>query len=212
MPGEAMRLGAVATASTRTATSSKWRPLAGGDGGRGQGHDQLGRPGPRRRRRRSGAAFPGRPASTRSSRPRGLEHVPDERRRPGRTGPGCCGRAAPWPSPVPPLVPRAHKLGAFGRVPQRPRRPYPHLPPGPAAPEAAGRRPGPVAPTMRTPCTARMVVALRRGAGPEDNRLVRAYHRLLVWDITAKKTRSPLAGGAVEPGARQELVIYARKP
>jgi SAM-dependent methyltransferase len=50
------------------------------------------------------------------------------------------------------------------------------------------------------------------GIGREDNRLVRAYHRLLVWDITAKSplTRGPEA--VLNPVLGKSLVIYARKP
>jgi SAM-dependent methyltransferase len=50
------------------------------------------------------------------------------------------------------------------------------------------------------------------GIGRQDNRLVRAYHRLLVWDITAKNllTRGPEA--LLNPVLGKSLVIYARKP
>ncbi len=50
------------------------------------------------------------------------------------------------------------------------------------------------------------------GIDREDNRLVRAYHRLLVWDITAKNllTRGPEA--LLNPVLGKSLVIYARKP
>ena len=42
------------------------------------------------------------------------------------------------------------------------------------------------------------------GMDREANPLVKAYHRLLVWDITASDAAHPLARGGAQPGARQE--------
>ena len=50
------------------------------------------------------------------------------------------------------------------------------------------------------------------GTGREENRLVRAYHRLLVWDITAKNPLTRWPEALLNPVLGKSLVIYARKP
>ncbi|MGA3217467.1 MAG: class I SAM-dependent methyltransferase [Acidimicrobiales bacterium] len=50
------------------------------------------------------------------------------------------------------------------------------------------------------------------GIGREDNRLVRAYHRLLVWDMTAKTPLTRWPEALLNPVLGKSLVIYARKP
>jgi SAM-dependent methyltransferase len=50
------------------------------------------------------------------------------------------------------------------------------------------------------------------GIGREDNRLVRAYHRLLVWDITAKNPLTRVPEALLNPVLGKSLVVYARKP
>jgi SAM-dependent methyltransferase len=50
------------------------------------------------------------------------------------------------------------------------------------------------------------------GISREDNRLVRAYHRLLVWDMTAKNPFARWPEALLNPVLGKSLVIYARKP
>ena len=59
--------------------------------------------------------------------------------------------------------------------------------------------------TMRTHSTARTGgSAAPLGSDSESNPVVKAYHRLLVWDITAKNPAHPLARSRAQPRARQE--------
>jgi SAM-dependent methyltransferase len=55
---------------------------------------------------------------------------------------------------------------------------------------------------------------LRCALGPdsESNRVVKAYHRLLVWDITAKSPLTRWPEAALNPVLGKSLVVYARKP
>lgn len=55
---------------------------------------------------------------------------------------------------------------------------------------------------------------LRCAVGPEDDRhpLVRAYHRLLVWDITARPALTRTAERLLDPVLGKSLVVYATKP
>jgi hypothetical protein len=46
----------------------------------------------------------------------------------------------------------------------------------------------------------------------EANPLVKAYHRLLVWDITAAKPLTRWPESALNPVLGKSLVVYARKP
>jgi SAM-dependent methyltransferase len=50
------------------------------------------------------------------------------------------------------------------------------------------------------------------GIGREDNRLVRAYHRFLVWDMTAKNPLARWPEALLNPVLGKSLVIYAQKP
>lgn len=50
------------------------------------------------------------------------------------------------------------------------------------------------------------------GMNREENPLVRAYHRLLVWDITAKTWLTRWPEAALNPVLGKSLVVYARKP
>jgi hypothetical protein len=50
------------------------------------------------------------------------------------------------------------------------------------------------------------------GVGREDNRFVRAYHRFLVWDMTAKSPFARWPEALLNPVLGKSLVIYARKP
>jgi SAM-dependent methyltransferase len=54
----------------------------------------------------------------------------------------------------------------------------------------------------------RCAVGVRR----EDVRLVRAYHRLLVWDITAGPRATRWSEAVLNPVLGKSLVVYARKP
>jgi len=50
------------------------------------------------------------------------------------------------------------------------------------------------------------------GVTDDDNRLVRAYHRLLVWDITAAHPITRVPERLLNPILGKSLVLYARKP
>ena len=50
------------------------------------------------------------------------------------------------------------------------------------------------------------------GMDREANPLVKAYHRLLVWDITAAKPLTRWPEAALNPVLGKSLVVYARKP
>jgi len=50
------------------------------------------------------------------------------------------------------------------------------------------------------------------GLERDDHPLVRAYHRLLVWDITDRPPVTRLAEGALNPVLGKSLVLYLRKP
>jgi hypothetical protein len=46
----------------------------------------------------------------------------------------------------------------------------------------------------------------------DDHPLVRAYHRLLVWDIVSRPLATKLAERALDPVIGKSLVVYLRKP
>jgi SAM-dependent methyltransferase len=50
------------------------------------------------------------------------------------------------------------------------------------------------------------------GVGKSDHALVRAYHRLLVWDITAGTPLTRLPERLLNPLLGKSLVVYLRKP
>jgi SAM-dependent methyltransferase len=50
------------------------------------------------------------------------------------------------------------------------------------------------------------------GTGREDNAVVRAYHRFLVWDMTAKNPLTRWPEALLNPVLGKSLVIYAQKP
>ncbi len=50
------------------------------------------------------------------------------------------------------------------------------------------------------------------GVGREDHPLVRAYHRLLVWDITAASPLTRVPEAVLNPLLGKSAVVYARKP
>ena len=130
--------------------------------------------------------------------------------------PGCCARAAPWPSPC--------RRGCPSRCAGRCRTST--TPPScPAATSAstprptlrrrlrdAGLRPG-GAHHAHAPALALLVAAVRGRASTNDEHpLVRAYHRLLVWDIVAGPLVTRLAERCLSPVLGKSLVVYARKP
>ena len=140
-----------------------------------------------------------------------LEHIPDDRPAHRRAGPGAAAGRHHGRHRAP-LVARAGLLGAVGRVPPRPRRPRPHLP----APGMLGRgwRPPASSSTARHHAHALHSpywwLRARSGVTNDAIPLVRAYHRMLVWDITAAHP--------VDPGPRarcstrslgKSLVVYA---
>jgi SAM-dependent methyltransferase len=50
------------------------------------------------------------------------------------------------------------------------------------------------------------------GVDNDQHRLVRAYHRLLVWDIMKKPLATRLADAALNPLIGKSMVLYLRKP
>jgi SAM-dependent methyltransferase len=50
------------------------------------------------------------------------------------------------------------------------------------------------------------------GVDRDDHPLVRAYHRLLVWEITKQPRATRLAGRLLDPLVGKSLVLYLRKP
>jgi SAM-dependent methyltransferase len=50
------------------------------------------------------------------------------------------------------------------------------------------------------------------GVDNEDNPLVKAYHRLLVWDIMRKPALTRLAERALDPLVGKSMVLYLHKP
>ena len=143
-----------------------------------------------------------------------LEHIPDDRGamreilrvlRPG-------GTAAVT---VPRFGARAGVLGPVRRVPPHSRRPRAHLP-----------LVGAVEPACRRPACASRGIGLAHGlhtpywwlkcaVGVQnaDHPLVKAYHRLLVWDIEAgRPLPTRLAEALLNPGLSKSLVVYLERP
>jgi SAM-dependent methyltransferase len=50
------------------------------------------------------------------------------------------------------------------------------------------------------------------GVGDDQHRLVRAYHRLLVWDIVSASPLTRIPDRLLNPLIGKSLVVYARKP
>lgn len=50
------------------------------------------------------------------------------------------------------------------------------------------------------------------GVGRDDHRLVRAYHAVLVWDITHPRSPLRLAERLLNPLLGKSLVVYLDKP
>jgi ubiquinone/menaquinone biosynthesis C-methylase UbiE len=50
------------------------------------------------------------------------------------------------------------------------------------------------------------------GVTDDDNRLVQAYHRFLVWDITAGRPQSRVPDRVLNPVVGKSLVLYLEKP
>jgi hypothetical protein len=46
----------------------------------------------------------------------------------------------------------------------------------------------------------------------DENRLVKAYHRLLVWDIMQKPRTTRYAERVLDPVIGKSMVLYFRKP
>ena len=162
--------------------------------------DLLALPVPRRQRRpghRLGGAraHPGRRHRDGRDRPRA------QARRPGRGH-----RAA--------LRARADLLGAVRRVPRQRGRPHPHLH-GAASVRtrlAVGRAWRPAAATTPTRCTRRTGGSSAPSAWSATPRVVRAYHRLLVWDLTKRPWLTRTAERVLDPLFGKSLVVYADKP
>ena len=140
-----------------------------------------------------------------------LEHIPDDvardgraRARPASRGHDGRHRAA--------LRARGRQLGAVGRVPQRARRPHPHLP---APPSLESRLRAVGLEVDRAPLRARaaqpLLVAASASVGTTNdaNPLVRAYHRLLVWDIVRGAAPDALRRARARAADRQ---VHRRLP
>ena len=111
------------------------------------------------------------------------------------------------------LRPGADLLGAVGRVPRQRGRPHPHLP-GRRAARPGWRRPACVpgashhAHALHAPYW-----WLKCAVGVErDTAAVRAYHRLLVWDLTKRPWLTRTAERVLDPLLGKSLVVYADKP
>ena len=50
------------------------------------------------------------------------------------------------------------------------------------------------------------------GVGRADHPLVRAYHRVLVWDITARSPATRVPEALLNPFLGKSAVVYTRKP
>ena len=148
-------------------------------------------------------------------RGRGARAHPRRHAPPWPSWPGCCARAAPWPSPSPAGSPSS----STGRCPTSTTsnegghvRIYRHsalVGPPARAPACAT-----AAPASPTACTRRTGGSSARSACSNDEHpLVQAYHRLLVWDITdgaARHARWPTA--VLSPVIGKSLVVYLEKP
>ena len=182
-------------AGMMTAIAAEERRAVAGRGASGAAH----------RRRRPAPAFfrwclrpghRGRGARAHSRRPR----------RHRRAGPGAASRAAPWRSPCPaggrscspgpsPTSTTTSPAATSGSTAAR------------CSPSGCGRRP---ASCYALPPRPRPAQPRTGGCGPlvgvadDAHPLVRAYHRVLVWDITAHTAADPGARSAAQPGARQE--------
>ena len=66
--------------------------------------------------------------------------------------------------------------------------------------------------TTRTPCTRRSGGSSARSAWSATPPLVRAYHRLLVWDLTKRPWLTRTAERLLDPLFGKSLVVYADKP
>ena len=148
-----------------------------------------------------------------SSPPRCSSTFPRIARRHLRAGPGAASGGNDGGHRAP-LVAGAADLGHLRRLPQRPGRPHPHLSPLGAAGDRL-RRAGPRVlrrPTTPTPCTARTGGCGPAVGVPDDSHpLVRAYHRLLVWDITAHTPLTRVPEAVLNPVLGKSLVVYVRK-
>ena len=142
-----------------------------------------------------------------------LEHIPDDEQamaelarvlRPG----GIDGRDRA------PLRSRVRQLGALRRVPQRSRRPRPHLPAEPAdRPPASAPGCGPPAATTPTACTPPTGGSAAWWDRPTtDHPAVSTYHRLLVWDIEKAPKVTRYADRVLNPLVGKSLVVYLDKP
>ena len=143
-------------------------------------------------------------------RRRGARAHPRRHARPWPSCPGCCGPAARWPSPCPGSDPRS-STGPCQRIPRRPRRPRAHLPPVDAAWSACaavGLRPfaSHHAHALHSPYWwLRCLVGPKR----DDHPAVRAYHRLLVWDIMRAPRAHPDRRARLNPcSARASSSIW----
>ena len=178
----------------------------------------------RRRRgalRRRGGRGPGRrpaparsptPASTASS-PRRFSSTSPRTTRPWPSCPGCCGPEAPWPSPCHASAPRRSTGPCRTITTTSPGATFASTggPPWCERLRRAGLRPvaSHHAHALHSPYW-----WLRCWVGPrrDDHPAVRAYHRLLVWDIMRAPRLTRVTERVLNPLLGKSLVVYLEKP
>ena len=110
---------------------------------------------------------------------------------------------------VPRWLPEIDLLAAVEGVPRHPRRPHPDLHRQGAGHQGGERRPGAARQGVRPrPALAVLVAQVRRRREERRQPAVRAYHRLLVWDIMKKPRTTRLAERVLDPVIGKSLVLY----
>ena len=142
-----------------------------------------------------------------------LEHIPDDIQRHRRAGPGAAPRRHDGGHRAA-LAAREGLLGAVRRLPRGRGRPRPDLH-RQASWSASSRAPGwsydgkDHAHGLHSPY---WWIKCAVGVNNDDHPLVKAYHRLLVWDIMKRPLATRLAERVLNPLIGKSMVLYFRKP